>query len=382
MKTKNLVVATFLSLTAIEAHADVTCGSAPAMMNAPAGSLALQTSSGGPVSAILNAAGELRTHSLLVHGNGYITHSTMYQPQASSSFSCSSPIQAAMLHGAPGMEQINYGSLYAFTYGASGPGAGGSGNFGSVTEFFYQSGNGDGSNRGLQIANWAWDKVPYLDWGDGSYRLKAFDGSNPTTYSLYQYKDYQGMNLSPMPGIPLDQGSVCSTTQAFNQSHAGHGSIFNSAAGRGVWNNTYPHAIVNNALWAVWHAVNDACNSGLGFWDGVLSNTFGAIGCTRWSHDNCNWLFCYPVYEAPSTCELAADQVANCFATNRCSESDNHIWQGVANDGNQTATSISPDNLGGWQGFSYGAVAPNSVWSYDNQNQIYWNSPGNSYGCW
>ena len=129
-------------------HAETYCGSSPASVNIPGGAIALQTSAGGPVATVLKAAGEIRTHSMIAHGNGYVTHSTMRTPQQASSFSCSAPVDApALQRGYPGMEQINMGALYAFTYGASGPGAGGKGTDAGTLEFFYQRGNGDSQNQ-------------------------------------------------------------------------------------------------------------------------------------------------------------------------------------------------------------------------------------------
>jgi hypothetical protein len=65
-----------------------------------------------------------------------------------------------------------------------------------------------------------------------------------------------------------------------------------------------------------------------------------------------------------------------------CATSDQHEWQGVRDNPGETATSISPDNLGGWANHGWGTTAPYSVWSWDNPNAVYWSSPGNVYGCW
>jgi len=375
MKATQILVGLWLGVGSVSvATADTVCGSSPASVNIPGGAIGLQTSSGGPVATVLNAAGETRTHSMISHGNGYVTHSTMYTPQAASGFSCSSPVNVSQLqNGAPGMEQINMGSLYAFTYGTSGPGSGGSGASGGTLEFFYQNGNGDGTNRGLATANWLWNSAPYSAAGNGTYRLKFTSTGPLTTYLLYQYRDMQNINNG---GVPSNSGSVCSTTIAWAQYMSGNGSINN--------NNTYSHTIVANALNALHSTVYSTCQSGLGFWNGVLSSTFGAIACTRDS-DSCTniWPFgnvCLP--EMPSTCTLAADQVSNCFATNSCNSSNQKNWENVRNTSSTTATSVSPDNLGGWANHGWGASAPYSVWSYDSPNQVYWSSPGNVYGCW
>jgi hypothetical protein len=351
----------------------VVCGSSPAAANIPGGAIALQTSAGGPVSTILKAAGETRTHSMIAHGNGYVTHSTMRQPVKASSFSCSAPINSnALQYGYPGMEQINMGALYAFTYGTSGPGSGQIGSNSSTVEFFYQRGNGDASNRGQAAANWLWSNAPYWSIGNGSYRLGFPANNTASVYSLYQYRDMQNINGG---AVPSWNGSVCSTTLAWAQYMSGNGKVDNQ--------NTYSHTVVSNALNALHDVVYNSCNSGLGFWDSVLSSTFGAISCTRWS-SSCTTILgvktCLP--EAPSVCTLAADQVSNCFATGQCATSDFNVWQGVRNNSGTTATSVSPDNIGGWANHGWGTAAPYSVWSWDNPNAVYWNSPGNVYGCW
>jgi hypothetical protein len=148
-------------------------------------------------------------------------------------------------------------------------------------------------------------------------------------------------------------------------------------------NNTYPHAVVANALNALHGVVSDECGDGLGFWDTVLADSFGSVSCTRKAdQQTCVWGFCFYAPQLPSVCTLAADQVANCFATGSCASSDQHVWQAVRNSGGATATTVSPDNLGGWGNHGWGPTAPYSVWSWDYPNAVYWSSPGNVYGCW
>jgi hypothetical protein len=352
---------------------DVSCGSSPAAVNIPGGSLALQASANGPISTVIQAAGETRTHSLLVHGNGYVTHAAMKQPSQVGTFSCDSPVDPGQLqYGYPGMEQIDMGALYAFTYGQSGPAQGQVATTSGTVEFFYQGGNGDGANRGQAVADWAWNNLPYWDIGNGTYRIGFYGASSPGNYVLYQFKDMQGINQG---AIPPWNGSVCSTTIAYAQFMSGNGVIDNA--------NTYPHAAVTNALSALHDVVSASCNNGLGFWDSVLAGSFGAISCMRNSDSKtCVFGFCFYTPQFPSVCTLAADQVDNCFATGQCATSDQHQWQAVRDNPNETATSISPDNLGGWGSHGWGPAAPYSVWSWDNANAVYWSSPGNVYGCW
>ena len=121
---------------------------------------------------------------------------------------------------------------------------------------------------------------------------------------------------------------------------------------------TYDHVRIANAANALFNAVQNACNSGVGFWAGLLRS----VSC--------------PFY---NVCENAGDQVTNCMAANACATNDNNIWHGVRDDPNATATSISPDRLAGLPPHGVGT----SVWSYDQgYHPIAWNAPGAQYGCW
>jgi hypothetical protein len=60
----------------------------------------------------------------------------------------------------------------------------------------------------------------------------------------------------------------------------------------------------------------------------------------------------------------------------------------VRDDPSSTATSISPDRLGGWSGHPWQGHIDGtegsgvSVWAADNEQTVQWSSPGNGYGCW
>jgi hypothetical protein len=70
--------------------------------------------------------------------------------------------------------------------------------------------------------------------------------------------------------------------------------------------------------------------------------------------------------------------VANCMSTNACNNASDSPWKSVRDNPSTTATSISPDRIGGW------GVHPirNTVWGTDYSHQLQWNSGGNVYGCW
>jgi hypothetical protein len=115
---------------------------------------------------------------------------------------------------------------------------------------------------------------------------------------------------------------------------------------------------VNTALNALYNGVYDQCSKGMGFWNSVGA----AVTCLD-----------------SDLCDEAGDEVANCMSAGSCYTSDSSVWHGVASSG--TATTISPDRLGGWSGHPYSGSGV-SVWAYDNNNTVTWASSGNVYGCW
>src|SRR5207249_191337 len=143
---------------------------------------------------------------------------------------------------------------------------------------------------------------------------KLRNGS-PISYSLYQYRNIEQTN--ELSSNSANNGMVCSTFLSW--AHLQGASVHVSAY-------TYDHVRIANAANALFNAVQNACNSGVGFWAGLLRS----VSC--------------PFY---NVCENAGDQVTNCMAANACATNDNNIWHGVRDDPNATATSISPDRLAG-----------------------------------
>ena len=124
-----LVIAAAIGASATPALAgssdtsDVACGSTAAGWNAPKGALVASRGK-GPVTAVIDAIGEWRTHIMMSHGPGqYVTHSTMFSPGTNGwPTYCSTPIKANELeHGYPGTSQSNQGAIYQFLYGGGGP---------------------------------------------------------------------------------------------------------------------------------------------------------------------------------------------------------------------------------------------------------------------
>src|SRR5881394_313578 len=61
------------------ATSSVACGSQPAGNNIPGGAQFFSRAA-GPVKGAIDGVGEYRTHSGISHGNGWYTHSTMFEP--------------------------------------------------------------------------------------------------------------------------------------------------------------------------------------------------------------------------------------------------------------------------------------------------------------
>jgi hypothetical protein len=329
------------------------CGSSPASWNVPAGAIVLSRAS-GPVSGVLSALGEYRTHSMIAHGNGWATHAAMYTPSMTGwPTYCSTPLDGGELEkGYPGASQIQEGGIYQFLYA------------GSLEYIAFQRGcssvacpNGDGQ----QVADWIWNTIPF-DWTnskqgtDGLYRIEIGTPPAVAPYSLYQFRDIQSLQTG---GGTWNNGVVCSTLISYSQYMAGRGAITAY---------TYSHDQVVSGINGLLGSVEDECNQGIGFWQGVAAT----ITCFQ------------------GICDNAARQVTNCMAVGRCDtdSSGSNTYASVRDDPNSTATSISPDRLGGWSGHPWQGYVDGtegsgvSVWAADNEQTVQWNSPGNVYGCW
>ncbi len=341
-----LMICSGLAFAGSSDTSDVACGSSPSGWNAPNGSLVLNRGGEGPVTAVLDAVGEYRTHSMLSHGpGGAVTHETMHSPGINGwPTYCSTPLRVGELRdGYPGASRVNQGAIYRFLYGG-----------GSLQFIAYQRSRTSAGydNNGASVTNWI---LSYMGTTtatskqDSGQTFQRYFGPNGylLNYVLYQYRDLGNVNYG---GVGWNNGMVCSTMIAHSQYRAGFGAV-NAA--------TYTHSQLVTAGNALYNSVESECNSGLGFWKGIGST----ITCFE------------------GICDDAARQVRNCMAGGRCDTDSSSVWSGIANDGNTVARSISPDRLGGWSGHPYTGTGV-SVWAYDSSNTLSWNSGGSVYGCW
>lgn len=336
---------------------DEACGSASAGWDAPNGALVMSRHEGGVITPVIDTLGEYRTHSMISHGPGYyVTHSTMYSPGTTGwPTYCSTPAKPDELReGYPGISQVNDGAIYENQHG--------------YMYLRYQlASSGTNLTRAQNTANWLWSYSDYKwvtskqDSGQGMWRvgIKSSSGTwYEQPYVLYQYKDLQNRNFG-WQWTPVYNGAVCSTTLAwaFYKALAYYGddtSAYISAY-------TYDHATIVNAGNALYNGVKDACDDGLGFWGGLGAS----ITCFE------------------SICDDAGRQVRNCMANAGCCDTDDNScgWNPLANDSSATATSVSPDRLGGWSGHPY--TGPNvGPWAPYGTSAVNWNSGGSVYGCW
>jgi hypothetical protein len=325
-----------VSLPGAQATANGGCGYVPAGWNAPYGSAVLSRSNGGPIRPVIIAIGEYYTHSMLSLGTAGIVHAEMKTPaQSSWPTVCTRPLDVNQLqYGYPGVTQINLGGAYADLQEEE------------ITPVYLW---GDPA-RAAAIANWIVNapQVGAQSQYDGTVSLsRKLRNGAPVPYSLYQYRNIEQTNEAA--STSSNNGMVCSTFLSWVHLQGGAGYV--SA-------HTYDHALIANAANALFGTVQAACNTGVGFWSGLLRS----VSC--------------PFYDV---CENAADQVTNCMSANACGSNDNTIWHGVRDDPFTTASSVSPDRLAGLPPHGVGTT----TWSYDQgYHPIAWNAPGAQYGCW
>ena len=349
------------------APADVLCGSTSAGWNVPNGDAVFEESP-GVIQGVLASVGEYRTHSMLSRGpGGWMTHATSITPPVNNDRNflgseCNAPISQNFLYAAtPGLETVSQGAAYAFLYKA-----------GPINFIGYQSGQmGAPGGSNTAIGNtFLGAGMSWVDWystQDSSQVVfaEAYNGTQ-IHYGWYQYMNVQGA-AHGVPGV--NTGVVCSTSLALWQ----HDALSNTSGYSGdVLPRSYPGTIIGPAATALYNGVYSECSQQTG---GMFSS-FGAFLQNLGTCSLC--LNC-------NICNVAANQMVNCFANNDCGSSRASEWQGIAANG--TAVSISPDDIACWNRPNNGSGAPctgkgSSVWGWDVSETVQWNSGGNSYSCW
>lgn len=334
------------------------CGYGPATWSAPNGALVLYQGP-GPIKDVLSAVGEtLYSHSMLSHGSiGWVSHATMSMPGLNSFPAlCSMPIDPTVLTtGAPGAEQVSQAAIYTFL-NAPGPSSPYFDRDGYLhTSLDFQFGN---HTTGAAIANGLWNSLPYTtqvsDQNSGQYFYELIRNGQRMPYSFYQYKNIEGDYLPS--GISYRNGVTCASFLAWAHAYFGAGIVAPAV---------YNHQQVHDAANALFNGVVGSCSAGGGDWaTGLVALTGSCAVFQPWD-------------PFPNLCGRLGNQVVNCMGTGTCNDTSPN-WTNIANNPNETATSISPEVLGGWEGHPIFGTA----WSSDIANPVTWSSPGNVYGCW
>jgi hypothetical protein len=370
-----LMAAGMLVAWSVEARAETFCGSTSAGWNVPAGAAVFEHS-GGFITGMMNTIGEYRTHSMLSHGpNATVTHATASMPGTQNE--CSLPIDTSFLRAStPGLADIDQGAAYTFLY-----------NNGGAPDFLaYQRaasttrpnllGGSTTTDYGPILGNnylgytWGGD---YLSWhpitGDGETiwgrnwtQLSSngiYFGTAPIYYGWNQYMNIGGTAQGSLSSSNQQgYGVVCSTSLAMWQ----HISGFGDMGAR-----TYGSSAITAAAQALWSEVYSACSgtttiNGWNNWSGAL----GALSCI-----------------GQSVCGNAADELLNAFANDDSGDDQYGDWYNTVS--RNSAYSISPDDVGCWNSNGTGPGCTGSgasVWGWDVNNAVQWNSGGSSYGCW
>lgn len=350
------------------------CGYSQPSWNVPKGAVVFSQGD-GPIKAVLNGVGETRTHTMISLGGGRVAHSSMFTPgqrSASADGFCGAPLDVQQLStGWPGAERMTVAAAYQVLSG-------------KTTNVYYQRGAIFG--EGTQLAtDWGaaiaskigtypgdFQSTAATTWASvgGFYvlpfhyieTLHPYGASRPhSPYSLYQYRTLQNVNHGTEAS---STGLVCSTFLAhaqhvYGQNGLGFGLPFD------VSSKTYTHAQTVAAGYALYDAVKQQCHDELGFWGGAWAGLKSALWCGD-----------------VDLCDEAAAQVRNCMSYGDCENGDPSRFDGDVGNPYYTATSISPDWLGGWvSGQNYWAP-DQSVWAWDGNNQVTFSGAGNVYDCW
>jgi hypothetical protein len=356
--------------------ADTVCGSTAAGWNAPNGAAVFEIAP-GIITDLLQTLGEQRSHSMLSHGpDGWVTHATSITPPNVQN--CDTPVDASfMAASTPGLSTIDQGAAYTFLYS----------NGGAPTALYYQraatlyDASGAAHDTGPIVGNTflgSASSTAGMQWtpmGTGANTVWGLSFTLPQWLPRQIYYGWnQYMNIgSTASGFPQLQtgetaqgdGVVCSTALTLWQ----HDALWNSGFYTGdVLPRHYSISATQAAANQLWNDIYNKCSGATNLTEG------GSFGAAVWSGFACLGI---------SVCSNAANQIVNAFASDLFVSDIGSEWQNIVSK--QGAVSASPDDVGCWSANSTGAPCSgpgSSIWGWDGNNLVQWNSGGNSYGCW
>jgi hypothetical protein len=358
------------------ARADTVCGSTSTGWNAPNGAAVFEIAP-GIITDLLNTLGETRSHSMLSHGpDGWVTHATSGTPPNKQN--CTLPVSTAFMGAStPGLSTIDQGAAYTFLYQ----------NGGTPTALYYQRGvtlldsAGAEHDTGPMVGNTFLGSsalgmgMQWTPMGTGNNTVWGLsltqNGFSPMQI-FYGWNQYMNIGTTAN-GVPPRQagpgaqgtGVVCSTALTLWQ----HDALWFSGYYPGdVLSRHYTVAATHAAANALYNDIYKKCSGATNLAEG------GSFGASVWSG-----LVCLGI----SVCDHAANQVVNGFADDDFANNNSQEWQSIV--ATHGAVSASPDDVGCWNYNPTGAPCSGpgaSIWGWDGNNNVQWNSGGNSYGCW
>jgi hypothetical protein len=320
-------------------------------------------SSPGPIRSIINALGEVRTHTILSHGNGWASHATTSQPSRAGDGCGWNPINPTELaQGYTGFSAVNLGAIYTFLSGSTMV------NYQTPT---YQQPTDLQGAEGTADFVWDWSPRPNNNfswqWNSSGYYILGTTLWNGS-FQRYPYEFNQYMNsLGRLDGdIGNGPGVVCTT--AIGYSYANWKFYDNPAFPRpNIPRHNYSKQQTVDAGNALFNAIFQMCFSGL-----------------SWSEHAFDWV---ASCDSGAACGRAAWQVLNCFfdgpsVYGSCDGQSTSNWNTYVSDGSPQndygANSLSPDGLLGWSGLP----TNDSLWAPYVDHPVQWSGSGNVYGCW
>jgi hypothetical protein len=336
--------------------------------NAPAGALVLNQSSdlSGPVGQVITSIGETYTHSAISHGPSWGSMNTMRTPGTwpgdGSENDCGHPVDRDRLaNGWPGARTDPGPGLWLFYYGA-----------GSQNKLNYQVASTGSCNYTNTASPWTCN-TSTNSWGSNDNAIANATANYEQSYLSGSSGCGAG---SPGPGCgvgwgPGHYGYSVYAYSSFNSIQSGdYGTMCAATIADAYWraptpNSIYSYTYSNGQVAAASANLYNTINSGIGSIGDLFGDVATCIAC--W---DCNIK------------DEAADEVVQCFAIDQggwCGDSD-HGWSpGVYG---HTATSVSPDRLGGW-GAHYPTANTNntSPWAPVGGTAVTF-SGAPTYGCW
>jgi hypothetical protein len=404
-KTTGLLVAlgTLWINRAGTAEADTICGYNQPFVDASNGYLITSRSHDTVAKSVINTLGEYYTHTMLSHGFGWFTHSTMRVPDT---FDWDPPHLSSirLRDGQPGVSQISADATYLSLYGNDN---------GGVDAIVKRSGGNDGA----AVADYFWNSMPYRWDPGGFWRLQWWRTYynytpghwEPTSDDFYTCPDgcpiwveaseSYGQQLEDIPyslvqyaNINVNNGKVCSTLMAYG---------VKNALGRTIAPKQYSHAATANALNALYSKVFGDCKNKGQVAGIIIAFVTGPIG----------WF----IYDDTTDriCGEIGNQVANCFVDpSNCHNYASVVWTRARDAASTAAYTISPDRISTYRSggtscpdycyCSYGDpddpyctdyvcvpgstcyTTPNNSapWADHATSPLTFSGGGNTYSCW